>query len=409
MSERGRRFVGQPSHLVEAHFTAVADPFDPERNPGGYVNLGTAENHLVFDLLEPRLAAARPVTADDTHYGVLHGTQEFRATVARVLGSSVAVSLDPEHLIAMSGTSAILDAVAYATCDLGDAVIVPAPFYGGFEIDFSVRAGATIVPAQLSSDDGFALSPAAVVAAIEATRAEGRRVGAVALISPHNPTARVHSADAIAELVRVTRELGVHLIVDEIYAMSAFGETPFASALAHGAEHVHVVWGFAKDFALSGFKVGILHTTNVELHAAVAAQAYLAPVSTDVQRTIIELLADDQWISGFLAESRLRLAASCNHLERGLGRLGLPPTGAEAGVFSWADLRAHLPEQTWEAEEDLRRRIFDEAKINIAPASVFHGDEPGWFRITHACEPALIDEALLRLGRVLNSSGDGSR
>ena len=403
ISSRAIRMVGEPSHLVEAHMVAVADPFDPQRNPRGYVNLGTAENELVADLLLPRLQAPREVVAADTHYGPLHGTDEFRAAVAGVLSEHAGREVDGSRLVAMSGTSAVLDALAYALCEEGEAVVVPAPFYGGFDVDFTARARARLVPAQLSSADGFALSAAAVTDAVERTRAAGTPVRAVALISPHNPTGLVHSAAAITELVDATRALGVHLIVDEIYARSVFGEAQLASALAFDDEHVHVVWGFAKDFALSGYKVGVLHTRHDEVLAAAIAQAYLSPVSTDVQRTLVGLLADGPWVAELRAESNRRLAASHQLLVDGLADIGVSTAGAQAGVFAWVDLRAHLAEPTWGAERAVWRRLFDEARINIAAGELFHGDEPGWFRITHAVPAEHIREALDRLGRLLAS------
>ena len=64
-------------------------------DPHGYVNLGTAENHLLFDLLAPRLAAARTVTAADTEYQLMQGMQSFRAELARFLGRQRGVAVDP--------------------------------------------------------------------------------------------------------------------------------------------------------------------------------------------------------------------------------------------------------------------------------------------------------------------------
>ncbi|KNX38152.1 aminotransferase class I/II-fold pyridoxal phosphate-dependent enzyme [Luteipulveratus halotolerans] len=401
ISTRAARMVGEPSHLVEAHTTAVADPFDPQRNPQGYVNLGTAENELVSDLLLPRLRAAREVVASDTHYGSLHGTDEFRSAVADLLTSHAGRPVDGSRLVAMSGTSAVLDALAYALCEEGEAVVVPAPFYGGFDVDFTARARARLVPAPLSSGDGFALSARAVTDAVEQARAAGTTVPAVALISPHNPTGRVYAADALREVVDATRALGVHLVVDEIYARSVFGDVVFTSALSFEDEHVHVVWGFAKDFALSGYKVGLLHTRHDDVLAAVTAQAYLSPVSNDVQRTLVGLLGDARWVADFTAESARRLAVSHALVVDRLAELGVETAGAQAGVFAWIDLRAQLTEQTWAAERALWSKLFDDAHINIAAGELFHGDEPGWFRITHAADPVHVTEALDRLGRVL--------
>ncbi len=85
VSQRAARLAAHSPAIATAHFRAQADPYHPKRNPGGCLNLGTAENGLVWDLLEPRLAAPRPVHAQDTHYAPSQGSAALRATIAAFL------------------------------------------------------------------------------------------------------------------------------------------------------------------------------------------------------------------------------------------------------------------------------------------------------------------------------------
>lgn len=95
----------------------------------------------------------------------------------------------------------------------------------------------------------------------------------------------------------------IHFIADEIYALSVFGEgAPFVSAYtllhSHGemrihnhtrlgqppipsvlpcAEQrdlVHFLWGASKDFGLNGFRIGVLHSWNKAVLAALSSTAY---------------------------------------------------------------------------------------------------------------------------------------
>jgi 1-aminocyclopropane-1-carboxylate synthase 1/2/6 len=77
-----------------------------------------------------------------------------------------------------------------------------------------------------------------------------------------------------------------------------------------GEQAVHGIWGFAKDFGLSGLKVGVLHTRDLEVRTAARALAYFAPVSTHTQALVTNLLSDAGWVAEFLAENRRRLRAS---------------------------------------------------------------------------------------------------
>lgn len=59
------------------------------------------------------------------------------------------------------------------------------------------------------------------------------------------------------------------------------------------------------------------------------------------------------------------------------------------GFFVWIDLRQYLDVQSFEAEERLRDRIFQNGAF-INAGSAFNCREPGWYRVTIADDPARI-------------------
>ena len=85
VSASAARLAANTPSIAAAHFRTEADPYHPAHNPGGYLNLGTAENRLVWDLLAPRLTAGRPLVASDVHYAPLHGRYELRRALASLL------------------------------------------------------------------------------------------------------------------------------------------------------------------------------------------------------------------------------------------------------------------------------------------------------------------------------------
>lgn len=409
LSTRAQRLVAEPSPLVTAHFEAAVDPYHPRSNPNGYVNLGTAQNHLVWDLLKPIVRAPRPLTASDVCYHPLHGMAALRTAVAEFLGRIHRASVDPEDLVMVAGASAALDILAYALCEPGDGIVVPTPYYNGLEVDFGGRAGARIIPAGLSSGDGFALRVDALEAAVRDARRDGVRVRAVALISPNNPTGRVYPMELLTEVAAFAGRHGLALVVDEIYACSVFGKHDFHSALTLPADilppdQIHTVWGFAKDFGLSGLKVGVLHTRHQGVRAAARELAYLAPVSTDTQVLLRDLLVDPPLADGFVAENRQRLSGSYLTASALLRSEGVPRLAADAGLFVWIDLRQWLPEPTFEAEHALWRIIFDQGRVNISPGRVFQCAEPGWFRLCHTVGESTLREGVARIGAALRST-----
>jgi len=73
----------------------------------------------------------------------------------------------------------------------------------------------------------------------------------------------------------------MHLVVDEIYAMSTLTDnnnddadiTPFTSILSNSSQqNVHCLYGMSKDFNMGGLRMGFLVTRNPVIKAA-ASQA----------------------------------------------------------------------------------------------------------------------------------------
>ncbi|MGW7319380.1 aminotransferase class I/II-fold pyridoxal phosphate-dependent enzyme [Streptomyces sp. NPDC054865] len=402
ISRQAARLLADTPAIAEAHFRAEAEPYDARLRPDGYLNLGTAENRLLWDLLRDRLAALPPMTEATARYAPLHGTDVLRERIAALLSATCRTPLDADDLVVISGATGALDAIASVLCDPGEAIVVPSPYYGAFDTDLGGRSGARILPAPLSPDDGFRLTADAVDRALKEARSRGTTVRAVALSSPSNPIGEVHPPEVLADLLRVVREHDVDLVSDEIYAHAVFGGRPFTSAAdpavnPHWADRTHVVWGFAKDFGLPGLKTGVLHTRDPRVRDAARAMAYFAPVSTATQDTLAGLLADPAWVAAFLDAGRTRLASSYGHLVALLDAHDIPYAPAEAGFSVWLDLRRWLPGTDFEAERRLWRALFETARVSVLPGGAFRSPQPGWFRLCHTVEAPLVAEAVRRI------------
>jgi 1-aminocyclopropane-1-carboxylate synthase len=417
VSRRAAGLASSPPAIADAHFLAESAPFHPQHRPDGYLNLGTAENRLVWDLLEDRLSSAGPPREQDARYAPLYGTVALREAVAAHLTRVCGTPVDAEDLVVVSGATGALDVVTSALCDPGDLIVVPAPYYSALDVDLCGRSGARLVPAPTGSAEGFVLSPAAIDAALKesAVRAarEGTKVRAIALTSPSNPTGVVHPASALTDVADVARRHDVDIISDEVYAGSVFGPSGFASLIdpavnARHRQRTHLVWGFAKDFGLPGFKVGVLQVTDPPLRSAARALAYFAPTSGPTQALLTHLLADPLWVDSFAAESRRRLAVSYDRCVAALDSAGLPHLAAEAGFSVWIDLRGRLREPTFESERALWKELLTSTRVNILPGGEFASPEPGWFRLCHTVEPDVVEEGIERLGRAARSGPGGA-
>jgi aspartate/methionine/tyrosine aminotransferase len=406
LSRRAQELLAGQSmpEYLNRHFEGSKDPYNREENPDGYIGLCVAENRLVAEMVADRLNRIPMVPSSVLGYDSMTGSVRFREQLGRFMGRTFLGRQFPAHQISvLAGAGSALEILFYALADPGDGVLVPTPSYAGFWMDLELRDRLTIVPVHCSSGDGFRLTTERLDrAAAEA----GRPVKALLFTSPNNPLGTVYSAAEVEEILNWAERREVHVVFDEIYALSVFGERPFtscAAVLPSLGDHVHIIWAFSKDFGASGLRCGVLISENRAVSAAVDAFAYWACCSGHTQYLLGEMISDEAWIDGYIATMRDGLRNAYGRL-RGLlddGGIGYVP--ADAGVFALLDLRSRLAEQTWDGERALWLRFVDEARVNLTPGAACRIGEPGFMRLCYAGQPTETVEVGIR--RLLTALG----
>jgi aspartate/methionine/tyrosine aminotransferase len=208
------------------------------------------------------------------------------------------------------------------------------------------------------------------------------------------------------ELIRATVDFAerndLHVILDELYFESFMPGFSAFSGLSITSSLIHVVYGFAKDFGLSGFKVGVLHSENPEVIGAVQNCAYFHAVSMQTQRTLANLL-NHPGLDRFLDTMRRRLHKSCERAATLLSDPGIAYLPPEGGIVLWLDLRPFLDPCTFKEELRLFQDLFDSCRVSVSPGQAFHCAEPGWFRLCFSVPPEHLEEGMTRLLRYLAS------
>lgn len=397
LSQRSARSLN-PSLPYWALFSAaLQDPFSPTSNPTGAIALCVAENGLSSQLVAERLPLCRTPLPGALGYDDMRGRRQLRAAFALMAERHITrgTSVHAHSLTIGSGCGALIQTLSFLLLDAGDAVLLPTPTYAALYNDFSVFADASIVDVPRASDGVAFLPPTPADFDAAAVRAEtsGKRVRLLFLINPCNPTGGVLPAEAVRAAIAWARERpDVHVVVDEIYALSVFSDaTPFVSAVELCAteggglgDRVHVLWGFSKDFCASGLRTGMLYSQNAALLAALDNAAYFMTVSHDTQDALAALISDDAWLREFFAANRTNLRDAHELVRSSLTRSRIPVAPATSGMFVWLSLAEFLAEDTFEAERRLSRELFDEARLVLTPGEAMHAAAPGQYRMCYA-------------------------
>ncbi|KAG8507727.1 1-aminocyclopropane-1-carboxylate synthase-like protein 1, partial [Galemys pyrenaicus] len=374
----------------EGYRTYHMDEYDEEKNPSGIINLGTSENKLCFDLLSRRLSLSDMLRVEPAllQYPDWRGHLFLREEVAKFLSfyCKSPAALKPENVVVLNGCASLFSALATVLCEVGEAFLIPAPYYGAITQHVYLYGNVRLVCVYLDS--------------------EGVKVKGLILINPHNPLGDVYSPGELREFLEFAKRHELHVMVDEVYMLSVFEESVgYHSVLSlerlPDPQKTHVMWATSKDFGMSGLRFGTLYTENRDVATAVASLCRYHGLSGLVQYQMAQLLRDHEWISQvYLPENHARLKAAHTYMSEELGALGIPFLSRGAGFFIWVDLRQYLRESTFEEEMLLWRRFLDN-KVLLSFGKAFECPEPGWFRLVFSDKAHRLRLGMQRIRQVL--------
>lgn len=413
---RGAELANGPFGFRNLFKTVEGDKFDPITNPDGFVNIGTAENFIML----PEVAAFTSsrefnFTARNFSYGEgPWGTKRLREAMARHMNLNFkpAVEINEENILLANGVTSACELLGFTIAEPGDGILMSMPIYQAFSSDFGTKAKVRVVGTPFGDVDQFSPQAAACYEeALKRAERENTKIRALLLCNPHNPLGQCYPQETIIELMKLCNKYKIHLLSDEIYAMSVYDvpgleAVPFQSVLSFdSSEHIdkdylHVLYGMSKDFAAGGLRIGCLYTRNTELWNAVSAMNQFSWYGIGSEKVAIEILENESWLQIFWATSRKRLAER-NKLTRSLlDSKGIPYLrGANVGFFIWTDLSQFLEgtgKKGWEAEKAMVEKMF-EKKVYVTEGKGLNAEKPGWFRIIFSQEEAVIREGLKRV------------
>ncbi|KAK0640776.1 pyridoxal phosphate-dependent transferase [Cercophora newfieldiana] len=414
---------------------ALDNPWTPD-NPDGTIVMRLAENslmhHDVAEYIKEQLNVDR---IQHLTYGQgPRGSTRLRKALASFFNTDFGARrpVSYEEILIMSGATSIIDALAWSICNEGDGILIPQPFYTGYQIDIKQRARGELVPVPFEGVEGYAslddvfaadVLRRALERQLALAKERGLRVAAVLLTNPHNPLGRCYPEETIVEAARFCATNDLHLISNEIYAKSVFDakRSPplpaFTSILSLDLEHVidanlvHVVYGASKDFCANGLRLGVLQTRNV---GVLESAARLGPFSWTpyiIQEIWARMLEDESFRSKFFEKNYRLIEESYAFTTKFLGQHGIPYyRGSNAGSFLWIDLRQYIlggadirllkrggGASPFEEREEILDGALLQHGVSLSRGSIFFTEELGWFRLTFTLPKQELEQGLHRL------------
>ncbi|KAJ3500599.1 hypothetical protein NMY22_g19209 [Coprinellus aureogranulatus] len=372
----------------------------------------------------------RPV--DFTYGDSLSGSLRLRTSLSYFLNSHFGphTPVTPAEPMTSSGLLPMISSLGRALVDPGNAVIIAAPYYHGFDIALGTLDSIRIIGVSTPFSEALTQSELdRMELALQDAECSGTKVQALSLVNPQNPYGRCYTHDILEGYARFAEQHDLHLVSDEVYALSTFNSRdipspkPFISILSIDLdklkvrqERVHMLYGMSKDFDANGFRAGMLHTRNRGLYQSLLATSIFSIVSSPTAELWSSLLEDEVGLRTYIERNREELRGAYEHLTDWLKFHGIPYIPSAAGHFLMADFRSVLSKpsilQTLDLDPEkgdmcqrelalLAHLCAEPCKVVFGSGSGFHMPEPGWFRLTFSIPRLALDTSLRRVEKVL--------
>ena len=236
-------------------------------------------------------AAAVGREAGGHTYRPVQGIPELLAVLERklALDNGIALGGSCRVVVTAGGNMAFMNALL-ATCDVGDEVVLLAPYYFNHEMAV-VMAGCR--PVVVPTDARYQPVPGAIRAALTA------RTRAVVTVSPNNPTGAVAGAEVLAEVNALCREAGVFHVHDEAYESFTYGAARHVSpgAWAGSEDHTISLFSLSKSYGLAAWRIGymVIPAPLFEAVAKVQDTILICPPVVSQLAAIGALEAGSEW------------------------------------------------------------------------------------------------------------------
>lgn len=188
-----------------------------------------------------------------TRYTAPDGLPELRQAIVNKFKRENGLDYAMDEISIGNGAKQILFNAFLGTLELGDEVVVPAPYWVSYTDIVILHGGVpTIVPCGV--EDAFKITPERLEAAITP------KTRWFLFNSPSNPTGAIYTAHELKALGEVlARHPRVAIMSDEIYEHIVCGDVPFTSfaiACPSFRDRTLLINGVSKAYAMTGWRLG---------------------------------------------------------------------------------------------------------------------------------------------------------
>ncbi len=331
-----------------------------------------------------KAAAIAALEGGFTKYTPSSGLPELRQAIADKLAADNGLEYRPSQIIVSNGAKHACYNAILATCEPGDEVIIPSPYWVSYP-DMVKLAGAEPVIVQTNERNGWKMT------AEEFENAMTPRTKMVILNSPGNPTGAVYSREELEAIVEVAAEEDIYILSDEIYEKLIYDDVKHVSiaSLSKAAYDLTVtVNGFSKSYAMTGWRLGYMAAPEAIAKAVDSIQSHSTsnPCSFAQKGAIAALKGDQQPLSDMHDEFDMRRNYMYDRISKIANITAVKPQGAFYVLVNISQLGL--------TSQNFADRLLSKANVAVIPGAAFGDDRT--IRLSYATSIDVIKKGLDR-------------
>ena len=330
-------------------------------------------------------------------YPPVNGYLDLREAISEKFKKDNDLNYGPDQIVVSNGAKQSIANVFMAILDPGDEVIILSPFWVSYSALVELAEG-VCVPVKGGIENDFKATADQIGEAITS------KTKALIFSSPCNPTGSVFSKEELQEISKVLQKYPEIIVIsDEIYELINYTEGHCSIGTLDGMEdRVVTVNGFAKGFAMTGWRVGYI-----------GAPAWLAKAANKIQGQITSANAS---ISQRAALTALKspLDASFKMVEEYKSRRelvygllseipGFEVNLPQGAFYFFPNVSSYFGKGGIKDANDFCMYLLEEAQVSLVDGGAF--GEPKCVRLSYAASEADLREAVERIKVALAKLG----
>ena len=348
--------------------------------------------------LNIRQAALKAMNEGLTRYVPGKGTPVLQAAIIKKFKEDNDIEYTPEEIIVGVGGKHIIYNAMMATLNVGDEVIIPAPFWVSYpDIVMLAEGKPIIVPCD--EKQNFKINPSQLEKSITP------RTKWLILNSPSNPTGAIYTENELFALGEIlTKHTHVNILTDDIYEKIIYDENKFStlvSVLPELKNRTLTLNGVSKAYCMTGWRLGYCGAPKEIISAMnkIQSQSTTSTSSITMAASVEALLGNQD----FIADHNIKFKKRRNMVVDKLNSIdGLSCSKPAGAFYVYPNCAGIMGRKTSKGEVINSDEKFMTYLLESEGVAGVHGEAFGlspYFRLSYATDDKTLEEACNRIER----------